>query len=362
MKKVNLLTGGMLAFLLVAAAAARAEQPEKKVEVSGPYRVAVLPFEAKGADKERPAELGNQIADLLTGLLSTDPNLELVERTRLDKITEEHALNLTGMGDPEEGLRLGRLSGAQFLILGRAFPLDEDICIVAKVVSVETGKMTAVMVQGPASGKLALYVGDLSKGLSGALREKGPALLPALREKEDVIEQIKKAIEGAPLPRVLIAVNEIHRSRVVEQVDPAVATELLFILKSCGFEVAEVKSAKKTKEVREWATKLRQGTQAPLPRAAADADVVVVGDAISEFGARRGELISCIARLELKAVDARTGSVLAVARKTVRAVDLSEVIAAKTALQEGTAAVAASFIPWTVEEWVASVVKEKTKG
>jgi len=365
MRRVNVAVRIMLASFVFAGVSLQAQEPvpseERKVEISGPYRVAVLPFEEKSAGEEEAPQLGSKITDLLTASLSTDPNLELVERARLDSILDEHALNLTGMTGPAEQLRLGRLAGAQFLVLGRTFPLDRDTCVVAKIVSVETGKMTAVVSQQPVEGKLGDLVSELSKRLRGAFQEKAPALLPPLGEKEDVIAQIKEALGDRPLPQVLVTVEESHRSRSVPQVDPAVATELLFILKSCGFEVAEVESAEKAKQIRKWAVRFREDPDAPLPKQAADADVIIIGEAVSEFGARRGELISCIGRLELQAVDAKTGKTLAVARKTVRAVDLSEMIAAKTALQEGTASVAASFVPWTVEEWVKSVLKEKTK-
>ena len=362
MRRLNLLAVGLLMFATATAAAAEVAEvaaEQKKIEVSGPYRVVVFPFDAMG--EEWPAEVGDQVADLVTARLSTDPNLELLERARLDKILEEHALGLTGMAAPEERLRVGRLSGAQFLVFGRIFPLDRDICLVAKIVSVETSKMAAVISQGPAEGELAELVAGLSGSLLAVFQEKAASLLPPLRGKEDVLAEIKKAVKDSPLPRVLVAVEEAHKGLTVQQVDPAVATELLFILKSCGFEVSEAESAERVEEMKRWAAKSRRRVDARLPRAAADVDVIILGEAVSEFGARRGELISCIGRIELQAVDADTGRVLAVARKTIRAVDLSETIAAKTALQEGAAACAASFVPWTVDEWVRSVVKEKTK-
>lgn len=361
MKKARLVVIGMLALVVVLGGGVWAGEPERKAEVTGPYRVAVLPFETKGAAKDWPEDRGGEIADLLIGLLSQDPGLELVERAQLDKIQEEHALNLTGMAAPEETLKLGWLSGAQFMVFGRAFPLDRDICLVAKIVSVETGKMTAVIAQGPMEGELGGLVGELSGALRGAFQEKATALLPPLRDKEDAISRIKKAIAGKPIPRVFVTVEESHLGRPAGQIDPAVATELLFILKSCGFQVAEVQSADKVQEIKRWARRLRSALPGPAPVELPDADVIIVGTAITEFGARRGELVSCIGRLELQAVDADTGKVLAIARKTVRAVDLAETIAAKTALQTGTSAAAASFIPWSVAEWASSVEKEKAK-
>ena len=60
----------------------------------------------------------------------------------------------------------------------------------------------------------------------------------------------------------------------------------------------------------------------------------VTGEAFSEFAGRHGDLVSVKARVEVKAVDRKTGKVLAVDRQTAVAVDLAEQVAGKTALQE----------------------------
>lgn len=70
-----------------------------------------------------------------------------------------------------------------------------------------------------------------------------------------------------------------------------------------------------------------------------NADIRLVGEAFSEFALRKGNLISVKARVEVKALD-RDNNVVAVDRQTRVAVDLSEHIAAKTALQEAGADIA----------------------
>ncbi len=58
-----------------------------------------------------------------------------------------------------------------------------------------------------------------------------------------------------------------------------------------------------------------------------------------------GDLYSVKARLEVKAIDQATGQILAVDRQTTVAVDLTEQIAAKTALQEAGAMIAERLLP-----------------
>ena len=74
------------------------------------------------------------------------------------------------------------------------------------------------------------------------------------------------------------------------------------------------------------------------------ADVEITGDAFSAYGMRKGNLISCKARVELKA-QKRTGEILAVDRQTSVAVDIAEQTAAKTALQHAAAELAERLVP-----------------
>ena len=64
---------------------------------------------------------------------------------------------------------------------------------------------------------------------------------------------------------------------------------------------------------------------------------------------RRGNLVSVKARVELKAVDRKTGQVLAVDRETAVEVDLTEQIAGKKALQTAAAAIAERLLPKLVK-------------
>jgi len=102
-------------------------------------------------------------------------------------------------------------------------------------------------------------------------------------------------------------------------IDPAAETELGLILKECGFTLVDDKSPQK-------------------------ADIEITGDAFSAFGLRKGNLISCKARVEVKA-QRRTGEVIGVDRQTSVAVDIAEQTAAKTALQQAAAELAERLLP-----------------
>jgi hypothetical protein len=64
---------------------------------------------------------------------------------------------------------------------------------------------------------------------------------------------------------------------------------------------------------------------------------------------RKGNLVSCRARIEIKAREVASGKILLLDRQTSVAVDLAEHIAAKTALQNGADELAERVLPKLVQ-------------
>jgi hypothetical protein len=119
------------------------------------------------------------------------------------------------------------------------------------------------------------------------------------------------------LPAVSVKIGERHFGQPV--IDPAAETELGLILKECGFTLVDDKSPRK-------------------------ADIDITGDAFSAFGMRKGNLISCKSRIEIKA-SKRTGEILAVDRQMSVGVDIAEQTAAKAALQNAALELAERVVP-----------------
>ena len=101
------------------------------------------------------------------------------------------------------------------------------------------------------------------------------------------------------------------------------------VFKEAGFQIIEVKR----KYVSRWARAFHKDPDKPIPGDFAGVDIVITGEGFSEFGARIGGLVSCAARLEVQATERDSLKVIVSEQTTRRAVDLSETIAAKTALQ-----------------------------
>ena len=88
-----------------------------------------------------------------------------------------------------------------------------------------------------------------------------------------------KLLEGKTRPTIAISINE--RSYSSDSIDPAAETEVGYMLKKLGFTVLDSKTSTKV------------------------ADITVTGEAFSEVGLKKGDLVSARARVELKAIETK---------------------------------------------------------
>jgi hypothetical protein len=113
-------------------------------------------------------------------------------------------------------------------------------------------------------------------------------------------------------------------------VDPAVETEVKKLLRDCGFEIVDVEN----NALADWARSANKLDGAHWPKSLQNADMVITGEAFSEFAARIGNLVSCLARAEINVISRKDGKIVLADRETTRAVDLAENIAGKKALEK----------------------------
>ncbi len=276
--------------------------------------VAIFDFESKD---EAVQGLGPKVATLINAHLSAEPQLMTVERTELEKVLNEHEIGLSGNVTPESATKIGQLTGAKVLVTGRVFKVDKEMFIVAKVIGTETSRVYGEMVKGPVATSIDDLSAELAKKIAATVAGKGETLVAKVETFEERVEKIKKSLKSGPLPSVAVRINEQHFGAPV--IDPAAETELGKILQQCGFTLVDSKS-----------------TQKP--------DLEITGDAFSAFGMRKGNLVSCKARVEVK-VQKSGGELLTVDRQTSVAVDITEQTSAKTALQNAATELAERLLP-----------------
>jgi TolB-like protein len=285
------------------------------------YPSAVLPFQERGAEVKG---LGSQMTDLLFVRLVTDPELYLVEREEMAKVLEELELSQSGLVNPAQALDVGHLTGAKILITGSVLQAGGHLYVIAKIIGTETSRVLGASVKGRPDDDLDRLAGELAREVANTVKSRAADLVANPVTRADRLETLKQKLGKGPRPTVAIQVTERHVGQ--RTIDPAAETELALFCRELGFSVVD-----------------------NAPGSRGEADVLLTGEGFSEFAARHGQLVSVRARLELKAVDRRTGRVLAVGRQTTVAVDLTEQIAGKTALQDAAAELASRILPQLAE-------------
>jgi hypothetical protein len=287
---------------------------------AGGFTVAVLPF---AADEKQYGELGRDLQSLLTAHLSSDPQIILVERADLDAALSETELGISGTVDPETAAKIGYITGAQILVTGRSFGVQKELVTVAKIIGTETSRVYGETATMPLRGSAVEMSVGLAEKITNTINARGDTLIAQHVPKEDIVATLRPLVEGKTLPSVFVDISEVSLNETVP--DPAAETEIAFILQQLGFRLIDPDASNEL------------------------ADVEVTGEAFSEFGLRKGNLVSTKARIEIKAVDRSAGEVLLVDRETAVAVDLSPEIAGKNALAKGAARLAERLVRRIVE-------------
>ena len=219
--------------------------------------VAVFDFDSHD---ENVRGTGPKLSALVSALLSTNANIETVERTDLATAMGEQEMGLSGTVGSDTAAKVGHLTGAKVLVTGRVFRTDNELTVVAKIIGTETSVTYGEIAQGPAAGNLTDLAGKVAVKVAKAISDKA------------------------------------------------------------GFTVVDEKSDQKP-------------------------DIEISGQAFSAYGMRKGNLVTCKSRVELKAQERVGGKILFQDSQTSVAVDIAEQTAAKTALQNAADEMAERLVP-----------------
>lgn len=197
-------------------------------EAAGSKRLAVLYFENQGNPELEMLKLG--LAQMLITDLAPRPELEVIERTRLNEILGELDLQKTGALDSDSAVRIGKVLSVEFLVQGYYLyfkPVD-SLIIGATVVSVETGAVVgSFRTQGKQSDFLDLEA-QLVAGLMPTLIGSEPATRddePKGGSKNGTKSGPKKktaAVRGGPRPHEVEGIEESaedDRAEVAQQAE-----------------------------------------------------------------------------------------------------------------------------------------------
>lgn len=284
-----------------------------------PLTLAVFDFLSP---EEGLREMGPKVSALVGANLAADSRLLTVERAELDKALGEQELGLSGTISVETAAKVGHLTGAKVLVTGRVMKSERETIVVAKIIGTETGRVFGAKVVLPPAGSLDAAATELAKTIAETAVKNAGELIAKVEKTEDVAAKIKAAIKAGKAPAVSVRIPEQHFGQPV--IDPAAQTELLLIFQQSGFTLVDEKSV-------------------------ARPDFSIEGEAFSERGLQKGNLVVCKARVEVKVRRIANGEIVFTDSQTSRAVDLAEHIAAKQALQNAARELALRIAPKMAE-------------
>lgn len=162
---------------------APAGAPQSRTPVAPRTTVAILSFDNyTGAADYDP--LGKGIASMLISDLSVVKEIQLLERERIRDVMKETDLQRTKYFDSTTAVTVGRMVGAEYIVVGAFMAVNPKMRIDTRVVRVETGEIVKT---AQVTGEQDKFF-DLQQALARKLLDGlGLALSPA--EQERLAEQ-----------------------------------------------------------------------------------------------------------------------------------------------------------------------------
>ena len=266
-----------------------------------PLSVAVLNF----ADGSNGLEgVGTSVSALLQVQLTIHSNAMLVERAELNEVLAEQELTLSDAVTPTQAAKVAQLTGAEVLVSGRVFAVQNRVHIVAKVISASSSRVFGATAAYDKGKPLDDAVEKLAKDVAKILTEKTADLRGGPSLEEQTLAKVKALLKDQPARKFYVNIPEVIIQAVVP--DPAAQTEIARTFDAAGWTVVE--SADK-------------------------ADLVIRGEAFAESAIRRGNLWFTRARLEFTVSDS-SGKILKTDRVVCGNVDLAQAVGSKGALQK----------------------------
>lgn len=134
--------------------------------------VAVWDFDLHALERSGPdgvAQVTRALPEILTQHLLGYPGTQVVERSKLRAVLDEQKLGASSLSDEDTRIRLGRLSGARYMVFGSAMSIGPLTRLDVRLVSAETSRVEAAFEVSGAPAELPEYMGKLAKDLATSL-------------------------------------------------------------------------------------------------------------------------------------------------------------------------------------------------
>jgi TolB-like protein len=191
--------------------------------LAGPGSVAVMYFQNQGNPELEPLKVG--LSQMMTTDLVGAGGAKVVERVQLQAVLDELKLGHSSVVDRDTSAKVGKLLGAEYLVLGSYFSLAGTLRVDARLVRVETGEVVHAAGQNGAIGDLF----DLQRKVAASFRERLGVLIPgavaALPERIAAVVGAKPLDAVMALSEGLIALDNHELPRARESFERALVAD-----------------------------------------------------------------------------------------------------------------------------------------
>jgi TolB-like protein len=191
--------------------------------LAGPGSVAVLYFQNQGNPELESLKVG--LSQMITTDLVGAGGARIVERVELQAVLDELKLGHSAVVDKDTSAKVGKLLGAEYLLMGSYFSLGGTLRVDARLVRVETGEIVHAFGQNGAVGDLF----ELERKVAGSFRDRLGQLVPganaALGERAAAPAGAKPLDAVLALSEGLIALDNHELPRARESFERALLAD-----------------------------------------------------------------------------------------------------------------------------------------
>lgn len=143
--------------------------------------VAVLDFTSfMMGDGGAAVNLGKAITAMLVTEFSNRDGIQVIERAQLNDMLREQDLVLSGRVDESSAIEIGKMLGAQYVLLGQASSIVDNLRMDIRAVDVETSEIVAVLKKSDRTSELLSVVVALADEFGQQLNLVPPSDRPAM--------------------------------------------------------------------------------------------------------------------------------------------------------------------------------------
>jgi TolB-like protein len=163
-----------------------------------------------------PMETG--FAEMLQANLTALKGIRLVEREKLHAVLKEQKLSLAGLADPQTAVKVGRLLGAERLVLGAFLELGDSLRLDLRLVDTQTTAIVSAETARGMTQDFASLLEDLALRLAADLAVAAPDNAAELVRAATPVRKLEAAIYFAEGDRLFHLARYVDAAAAYERV------------------------------------------------------------------------------------------------------------------------------------------------